>query len=177
MKKNGDAVRIVEIGCGTGAGANLITREILPNAKYTAIDMQKAAIETCSKIHGNASNPGLSCVQESGGVGNGGNQAHDETGAVIADDSVDFVIVSETHIADVSIGPEEKEIFAEILRMLKPGGLFLWGNALPTRVWNDATPYLTANGFKMVESINHTKGAVTARDEDVPRVDAYVGHL
>jgi hypothetical protein len=49
MKKNGDAPKIVEIGCGTGAGANLITREIIPNAHYVAIDMQKAAIDTCAR--------------------------------------------------------------------------------------------------------------------------------
>ena len=46
MKEHGDAPKIVEIGCGTGAGANLIPREIIPNAHYVAIDMQKAAIET-----------------------------------------------------------------------------------------------------------------------------------
>jgi len=177
VEKHGPDVRIVEIGCGTGAGANLITRELLTKSVYTGIDMQKAAIDTCKKKHATADNPGLVCVQEPGGVGNGGNQAHDGTGAVIADNSVDFVIISETHIADIEIGPEEKMIFKEIQRMLKPGGLFLWGNALPTRVWVDAMPYLNGNGFKLLDNLNHTKGAVTARDEDVPRVDAYVDHL
>ena len=46
MAEHGDSPKIVEIGCGTGAGANLITREIIPKAHYVAIDMQKAAIET-----------------------------------------------------------------------------------------------------------------------------------
>ena len=46
MAANGDNPTIVEIGCGTGAGANLITRELIPNAHYIAIDMQFAAIET-----------------------------------------------------------------------------------------------------------------------------------
>ena len=50
MEKNGDAPKIVEIGCGTGAGANLITREIIPKAHYVAIDMQKAAIDTYAEL-------------------------------------------------------------------------------------------------------------------------------
>lgn len=37
-------------------------------------DMQKAAIETCLKIHGNAENPNLKCVHSAGGVGNKGNK-------------------------------------------------------------------------------------------------------
>lgn len=177
MKKNGDAPKIVEIGCGTGAGANLITREIIPNAHYVAIDMQKAAIDTCLKIHGNAENPGLYCRQEPGGVGNNGNKVNDEKGETMADGSVDFVIISETHIADIQIGPEEKEIFNEILRVLKPGGLFLWGNALPTRVWLTAEKELTGLGFDRLASLNHTAGAVVARDEDEDRVNSYAAHL
>ena len=35
-------LQIVEIGCGTAAGANLITREVHPTAKYLALDMQQA---------------------------------------------------------------------------------------------------------------------------------------
>jgi SAM-dependent methyltransferase len=177
MAANGDNPTIVEIGCGTGAGANLITRELIPNAHYIAIDMQFAAIETCKKIHGNAENPGLYCRQESGGVGNNGNKVRNEKGEVMPDGSVDFVIISETHIADVEIGPEEKEIFNEILRVLKPGGMFLWGNALPTRVWLSAEVELKGLGFDRIASLNHTKGAVLARDEDLERVESYAAHL
>merc|ERR1711998_339683 len=171
LKDVTDSPTIVEIGCGTGAGANLITRELIPKAKYLAIDMQKAGIDTCKKIHGNAENPGLKCIQAPGGVGNNGNKVLDENGVKVPDGSVDFVIISETHIADVVLGPEEKEIFAEVHRILKPGGFFLWGNALPTRIWLEATPYLNENGFNRVESINHTAGAIVARDEDTDRVN------
>lgn len=136
-----DAPRIVEIGCGTGAGANLISRELIPKAEYIAIDMQAAAIQRCKAIHGNAENPGLTCVHEPGGVGNNGNFVRDGYGHKVQDNSVDFVIISETHIADIEIGKEEREIFAEIKRILKPGGMFLWGNALPTRVWDAAPPH------------------------------------
>jgi len=173
-----DAPLIVEIGCGTGAGANLITREILTKATYYAIDMQAAAINTCKRIHGNAENPRLNCIHEPGGVGNDGNFVRNPEGTKVPDNSVDFVIISETHIADIEIGPEEKEIFREIKRILKPGGLFLWGNALPTRVWDAAYPVLTEEiGLGRVASINHTTNAIVARDQDTPRVNAYVDQL
>jgi len=119
----------------------------------------------------------LYCRQEPGGVGNDGNKVRDENGETMPDGSVDFVIISETHIADVQIGPEEKEIFNEILRILKPGGLFLWGNALPTRVWLTAEKELTGLGFDRLASLNHTAGAVIARDEDEDRVNSYAAHL
>ena len=164
-------LQIVEIGCGTGAGANLITREVHPTAKYLALDMQQAAINTCKKIHATEDNPGLTCRVVPNGVGNGGNKAP------MADSSVDFVIINETHIADIQIGDLEKEIFAEIRRILKPGGLFLWGNAIPTRVWNEADVELPKLGFKLLNSKNHTKGAVVARDEDEERVEGVMDQL
>ena len=43
--------RPLQIGCGTGAGGNLIT-QLLPGATYTAVDMQKAAIQTCNEVSG-----------------------------------------------------------------------------------------------------------------------------
>lgn len=36
IKQNGDKLKIIEIGSGTGAGANLLTKEYLKNAKYLA---------------------------------------------------------------------------------------------------------------------------------------------
>jgi len=167
-------LKIVEIGCGTGAGANLITREVWPDSEYLALDMQAAAVNTCKEIHATPDNPGLTCRLVPNGVGNEGNNVPDTP-----DESVDFVIISETHIADIEIGELEKSIFAEIRRILKPGGLFLWGNALPTRVWEEATRYLSSDaaGFELVNEYNHTKGAVVARDEDYDRVEAYIDSI
>lgn len=54
------------------------------------------------------------------------------------DDSIDIVLINETHIAESEIGTEEELIFAEMLRVLKPNGIYLWGNALPTHIWGDA---------------------------------------
>lgn len=166
-------VQIVEIGCGTAAGANLITREVLPNSQYLALDMQMAAINTCRERHATADNPGLECRQVPGGVGGGG--AGDRVPR--EDNSVDFVVISETHIADERIGDMEKLIFQEIYRILRPGGLFLWGNALPTQVWLDGMEYLPSAGFALVDNFNHTAGAVVARDEDKPRVDMILTQL
>ena len=46
------------------------------------------------------------------------------------------------------------------------------------RVWVAAYPILTDEfGFERVASINHTQNAIIARDEDTPRVNAYVSQL
>lgn len=161
--------QFVEIGCGTGAGANHLT-SLVPGANYAAFDMQQAAIDTCNNLHARH-NPRIKCQHVPGGVGNNGNRAP------MPDNSVDIVIISETHIAEATIGPEEKAIFQEILRMLKPGGFFLWGNALPTTVWKMAQPILSELGLEDCGERNHTQGAVTARIEDKERVDMYVDHL
>jgi SAM-dependent methyltransferase len=163
--------QIVEIGCGTGAGANFIT-QLIPGCKYTAFDMQQAAIDTCNLLHAK-DNPRLKCEWVPGGVG--GSSGNNK--APVPDSSVDIVVISETHIAEWNIGPEEKAIFKEIIRMLKPGGFFVWGNALPTRVWHMAEPVLAELGMETCGSLNHTQGAVQARLEDEARVNMYVQHV
>ena len=65
----GQKLQIVEVGCGTGAGANLITREVHPTSNYLALDMQAAAINTCKRIHATADNKGLTCQLIPNGVG------------------------------------------------------------------------------------------------------------
>jgi SAM-dependent methyltransferase len=155
----------LEIGCGTGAGADLISRIVHPTIQYTALDMQKAAIETCIKLHAAHDNPHLTCMHANGKT------------LPIADNSVDVVVVSETHIAEMEIGEEEKAIFAEMKRVMKPGGLFIWGNALPTKVWGDGTRYLQENGFGTCGSTNITDRAILARDEDVGRVNSFLKQL
>ena len=67
-------LEIMEIGCGTAAGGNLITREVWPTSNYLALDMQAAAVNTCNRIHATEDNKGLTCLLVPGGVGNGGNR-------------------------------------------------------------------------------------------------------
>jgi ubiquinone/menaquinone biosynthesis C-methylase UbiE len=167
----GQKLQIVEVGCGTGAGANLITREVHPTSNYLALDMQAAAINTCKRIHATADNKGLTCQLIPNGVGLNGSPIP------LGDNTADIVVISETHIADVQIGDLEKAIFAEIHRVLKPGGFFVWGNALPTRVWLEGNQYLPTAGFELANNKNHTAGAITARDEDKERVDLAVMQL
>jgi len=212
-------VEIVEVGCGTGAGANLISRHIVKNSNYLALDMQKAAINTCQERHEGrgkqfieelavkesqvstagihpavaligtpaleelearfpVDNPSLRCRLVPNGVGHPNDDKVSELNEVPrATSSVDMVIVSETHIADVTIGALEKAIFKEVRRVLKPGGLFLWGNAIPTKVWHEAAAFLPELGFELVDSTNHTQEAVEARDLDKERVDMAIGQM
>lgn len=168
IKKN-PAPTIVEIGCGTGAGANHISN-LIPGSRYIAMDMQQAAIDTCNNLHAKYNNR-LECRLVAGGVGNNGNRAP------MNDSSVDILVISETHIAEATIGPEEEAIFQEIVRILKPGGFFVWGNALPTSVWHMAKPVLEKAGFRACGNLNHTQGAVKARVEDEQRVNMFVDHM
>lgn len=164
-------LQIVEVGCGTGAGANHITRDVHKDAEYLALDMQQAAINTCKTIHATPDNPGLTCKRIPNGVGINGGKIPKPDG------SVDIVVISETHIAEWEIGDLEKSIFAEIRRVLKPGGFFVWGNAIPTWVWHQGDAYLPTAGFEKAYSTNHTTGAVIARDEDAARVDLVLKQL
>ena len=42
-------VHVVEMGCGTGAGAHHVCKHVLPNCTYEAVDMQLPAIQTCRR--------------------------------------------------------------------------------------------------------------------------------
>lgn len=212
-------VEIVEIGCGTGAGANLISRHIVKNSNYLALDMQKAAVNTCQERHEGRGksyiaglteeekkvgstglhpfialqgtsqldklettfprdNPSLRCSIVPNGVGHKSNASSNELNGVPREsNTVDFVIISETHIADTRIGELELNIFKEIRRVLKPGGLFLWGNAIPTRVWREAEKALPELGFELVDSTDYTKDAVVARDLDEDRVNLAIDQM
>merc|ERR1719506_1516871 len=52
--------KFVEIGSGTGAGADFVTK-LIPGSTYVAMDMQIAAIETCKELHAKH-NPNLECL-------------------------------------------------------------------------------------------------------------------
>lgn len=157
-------VKIVEMGCGTGAGAHHVCTHVLPKCSYEAFDMQEAAIRTCNRKF----------VPELGGrlVA----RRADCTQLGKADGSTNIVVVCETHVAEYGgrVTDEDKKFFGAAHRMLEKGGFLTWGNAIPDATWQPCFDYLESIGMKMVESHDVTKYAVAARDQDRERVHAFV---
>jgi SAM-dependent methyltransferase len=152
------------MGCGTGAGANLACSEVLPNCTYEAVDMQRAAIETCKRKFVPRHHGRLVATWA------------DATKMAIKEGSADFVAVNETHVTEQPgrATEEDKVFFKTAYRLLKPGGYLVWGNAIPDSTWKPCFDVLEALGMKQIEVRDVTKEAVIARDEDKRRVDLYV---
>lgn len=159
-------VHVVEMGCGTGAGAHHVCKHVLPACTYEAVDMQEAAIQTCRRKF----------VPELGGrlVAT----CSDATQLNIGDGVADIVAVNETHVTEQAgrVTPEDEKFFQTAKRLLKPGGHLVWGNAIPDATWEPCFQYLESIGMKRMEVRDVTKEAVVARDQDKARVDAYVAH-
>jgi SAM-dependent methyltransferase len=174
-------VNVVEIGSGTGAGANELTW-IHPSVNYTAVDMQARGASTCKALHASAegrfvatpsapgsSNPAtfsadtrLTCLHANG----------QKLKDYLPDNFADIVLISETHIADViPLDQETQNVLLQVKRLLRPGGLFVWGNAIPTSIWGNAFYFLRDMGMKREEVYDVTDNAVAARDEDFSRVE------
>lgn len=166
VKARDGKVHIVEMGCGTGAGAHHVCSNVLPKATYEAVDMQAAAIQTCRRKF----------VPELGGrlVGT----CADATDLPIRSATADFVAVNETHVTEMTgqVTREDERFFDTAHRLLKPGGYLVWGNAIPDSTWQPCFDYLKKIGMKQREVRDVTKEAILARDQDKARVDAYVDY-
>jgi ubiquinone/menaquinone biosynthesis C-methylase UbiE len=164
IKAHGGKVHVVEMGCGTGAGAHHVCKDVLPDGTYEAVDMQEAAIRTCRRKY----------VSELGGrlVAT----RADVTKAQIKDASADFVAVCETHVTEMpgKVTEEDRQFFGAAHRILKPGGYMVWGNAIPDSTWKPCFEALESIGLKVIEVCDVTKEAVLARDQDRARADAFV---
>lgn len=157
-------VSLVEMGCGTGAGAHHICTQVLPKCTFEAVDMQSAAINTCRRRH----------VPECGG----------RLEATCADasklgrpsESADFVVINETHVTERAgkVTEEDERFFKTAHRLIKPGGFLVWGNAIPDSTWQPCFDFLESLGMTKSAERDVTSEAVQARDEDEGRVDAYV---
>ena len=84
----GSGLTILEVGSGTGAGAHLIAGELLPGARYYALDMQAQATATCNRRHdagvvdGTKGTANVTCVHVPKGVGNADSPIIDGSGKV-----------------------------------------------------------------------------------------------
>ena len=98
--------RVLEISCGHGGGSSYLARTLKP-ASYTGLDLNQAGIEFCRKRH---HVPGLEFVHG------------DAQSLPFADGSFDAVInVEASHLY-----PDVPRFLAEVARVLRPGGDFLY---------------------------------------------------
>ncbi|OBK19157.1 methyltransferase [Mycobacterium asiaticum] len=98
--------KVLEVSCGAGGGASYITRNLGP-ASYTGLDLNPASIEKCRERH---QLPGLDFVQG------------DAQKLPFPDESFDAVVnVEASHQY-----PDFPGFLAEVTRVLKPGGHFLY---------------------------------------------------
>lgn len=157
-------VHVVELGCGTGAGAHHVCTNVLPNCTYEAVDMQRAAIETCLRKF----------VPELGSRLRP--TCGDATEVIIHEETADLVAVCETHVTEYigKVTDEDRRFFAQAHRILKPGGFMVWGNAIPDATWQPCFDALDEIGLSLVEVHDVTEQAIAARDQDKARIDAYV---
>jgi ubiquinone/menaquinone biosynthesis C-methylase UbiE len=100
--------KVLEVSCGHGGGASYLMRTLHP-ASYTGLDLNTVAIEFCRKRH---NLPGLDFVQ--------GNAER----LPFPDQSFDAVINVEAAINYQDV----PRFFAEVERVLRPGGHFLYAD-------------------------------------------------
>jgi ubiquinone/menaquinone biosynthesis C-methylase UbiE len=103
--------RVLEISCGHGGGASYLVRALRP-ASYTGLDLNRAGIDFCQKRH---NLPGLDFVQG------------DAENLPFPDQSFDAVI----NIEASHLYPQFPRFLAEVARVLRPGGHFLYADLRP----------------------------------------------
>ncbi len=103
--------RVLEVGCGHGGGASYLTRTLHP-ASFTGLDLNPAAIAFCRKRH---KLPGVDFVHG------------DAERLPFPDQSFDTVINLESSAAY----PHFSRFLAEVARVLRPGGHFLYADLRP----------------------------------------------
>lgn len=105
--------QVLEVSCGHGGGASYLTRTLRP-ASYTGLDFNAEGIAFCRKRH---NLPGLDFVHG------------DAENLPFADESFDAVINVEASHAY----PHFPRFLAEVARVLRPGGHFLYADARPRK--------------------------------------------
>jgi fatty-acid O-methyltransferase len=103
--------QVLEVGCGHGGGASYLMRTLHP-ASYTGLDLNPAGIALCRKRH---NLPGLDFVRG------------DAENLPFPDQSFDAVI----NIESSNHYPQLPRFLAEVARVLRPGGHFLYADSQP----------------------------------------------
>lgn len=141
---------VLEVSCGHGGGASYLTTTLRP-ASYTALDLNRLALDLCRKRH---NVPGLEFVE--------GN-AQDLPFAAQSFDAVVNVEASHCY-------PQFSRFLAEVVRVLRPGGHFVYADLRPRALvakWEGA---LADVALRKVAEKRINGEVLRALDERTPRL-------
>jgi ubiquinone/menaquinone biosynthesis C-methylase UbiE len=140
---------VVEVGSGRGGGASYIARYLRPRS-MKGIDFSRKAIEFCGKYY---AVDGLSFLQG------------DAENLPLDDKSVDAIINLESSHCYGSM----TKFLAEVYRVLRPGGHFLFSDHRDHDKLNLLRAQLKDSGLSLVKETDITRNVVAALDLDNDR--------
>jgi ubiquinone/menaquinone biosynthesis C-methylase UbiE len=141
--------RVLEVSCGAGGGASYIVRTLHP-ASYTGLDLNPASIDLCRKRHNLL---GLDFVQG------------DAEDLPFADESFDVVInVEASHQY-----PHFPRFLAEVARVLRPGGYFLYADSRRRRAVTEWEAALADAPMRLISQRSIEKEAMRGLRENTRR--------
>jgi SAM-dependent methyltransferase len=126
-----DGKDVVEVSCGRGGGAAYLRRHFTPST-VTGIDLAPAAVAFCRRVH---KMPGLRFIQG------------DAEALPVFDRSCDVVV----NVEAASLYEDPARFFAEVDRILRPGGVFLFADLCFPEEVTGLRAALAASGLQMVE--------------------------
>lgn len=106
---------VLDLGCGTGRDAYLLSRLVGPQGRVIGVDMTEAQLEVARR-HVDAQMQRFGFNEPNVDFRHG--YIEDLAAAGIADDSVDLVVSN----CVINLSPDKERVFREIFRVLKPGG-------------------------------------------------------
>jgi len=124
-----DGKDVLEVSCGRGGGAAYLRRHLKPRS-VTGIDIAPAAVAFCRRVH---RMPGLRFIQG------------DAEALPVADQSCDAVV----NVEASSLYGDIACFFAEVARVLRPGGTFLYADLWSTAALPELRRALTGSGLEL----------------------------
>lgn len=135
---------VLEVGSGRGGGASYIKRYLAPNT-MTAVDFSPAAISFCRARHQVA---GLTFLPG------------DAEALPFADETFDAVInIESSHCYGSMV-----QFVAQVARVLRPGGYFLFADFRASQVSAQVESQLTQSGLEVVRKVDITPQVLSALD-------------
>jgi ubiquinone/menaquinone biosynthesis C-methylase UbiE len=149
--------RVLEVGCGHGGGASYLMRTLRP-ASYTGLDLNRGAVAFCRKRHNLL---GVDFVHG------------DAEKLPFPDQSFDAVINLESSAAY----PHFSRFLAEVARVLRPGGHFLYADLRPSdsvAAWETA---LAGAPMRMLSREVINAQVLRGLEQNAPRILDLIGRM